>query len=290
MGYPNAKNNSRSTAERMGAAAFICALALALFDWHLAAIPLAILLAIYMAAPFFPALGFYLPIVSRGSSGLQAVAITVDDGPNPASTPYLLELFRKHEVHATFFVTGEQASAYPELILDILHNGHAIGNHSFNHDSLMMFRRGKKMERDIRATQDILHRTGIVPLAFRPPIGITSPTLGSVLNGMGMYVVNFSCRAFDGGNRRVDTIAKNILGRVKADDIVMFHDTKPESMEIVSRWLEEIENVLKGLSEAGLDVIPLSELIGRPVMKRVEANSEHTAREVEERRKTHHAE
>ena len=94
---------------------------------------------------FLPGFGFYLPIVSRGESKLNAVALTFDDGPDPLVTPQVLQLLLKHQVTATFFVTGKKAAKHPELIKEILRHGHSIGNHSYIHDNLLMFRRKKPL-------------------------------------------------------------------------------------------------------------------------------------------------
>ena len=119
---------------------------------------------------------------------------------------------------------------------------------------------------DIEATQNVLRDLGIRPLAFRPPAGITSPGLRSALLQTGMYLVNFSCRPLDGGNRRISNIAKRILKRIRSDDIVLLHDSRPPEEGLIPVWLNEIEILLAGIETKGLTVLPLSELIGKPVM------------------------
>ena len=81
-----------------------------------------------------------------------------------------------------------------------------------------------------------------------------------------MYLVNFSCRSLDGGNRRLSNIAKRILERIRPDDIVLLHDSRPPEESLIPVWLNEIENLLIGIETKGLMVLPLSELIGKPVM------------------------
>jgi len=81
-----------------------------------------------------------------------------------------------------------------------------------------------------------------------------------------MYIVNFSCRAFDGGNRGIENLSRNILKRIRPDDIVLLHDIKQKNDRLALQWLNEIELILMGLKDKGLSVLPLSEIIGRPVM------------------------
>ena len=219
-----------------------------------------------LAAPFFPRFGFYLPVISRGTSGKKAVAITFDDGPDPLTTPLLLKLLLTHQVKATFFITGKKAAAHPELVKELVRQGHSVGNHSYHHSYRMLFKTCPSIVADIEATQKVLRDFGIRPLAFRPPAGITSPRLGSALLKTGLYLVNFSCRPLDGGNRRINNIAQKILNRIGPDDIVLLHDNRPPDEGLIPAWLNEIELLLAGIETKGLMVLPLSELIGKPVM------------------------
>ena len=218
------------------------------------------------AAPFFPRFSFFLPVTSRGASNIKAVALTFDDGPDPLVTPQVLQLLLKYEVKATFFVIGKKAAEHPELIKEIVRHGHSIGNHSYSHDNLLMFRRRKTIANEIEAAQNVLSDLGIVPLAFRPPVGITGPRLRPALQNSGMYIVNFSCRAHDGGNRWIQNISKKILKRIRPGDIVLLHDVRPPKRSLLSYWLNEMDLILSGLKEKRLAVLPLAKIIGRPVM------------------------
>ena len=253
-----------------GLAAMLLALVLAVVRVEWAAVPLFIFVALCVAAAFHPEYGFILPVVSRGRTGRSAVALTFDDGPDPATTPVLLQLLDRHGVRGAFFVTGERAGQYGHLISAILERGHDIGNHSYSHDPFLMLSRTERLLREIASTQTLLRRFGISPVAFRPPVGIANPKLDHVLRKAGLYCVLFSCRAGDFGNRRIHGLAGRILKKVKADDIILLHDVRPRSAGGVEGWLREVELILNGLKERGLEVIPLTELIARPVMVKVE--------------------
>lgn len=257
-----------SMAERTGLMAFAAAVLLGAVDLRLATVPLSLFLMLCALAPFLPGAGFFFPVISRGNTGKAAVALTFDDGPDPATTPLLLDLLAERRVTATFFVTGRRATQYPRLIRQIVSRGHAVGNHSFHHNRYRMFWQSALLQREIADTQAALSRLGIVPLAFRPPVGITSPSMGKVIRANGLYVVNFSCRAFDRGNRRIGRLAQKILATVRPDDIIMMHDADAGNAERVRQWIGEIEKILAGLSNKGLTAVPLAQLIGRPVMRR----------------------
>ena len=255
----------QSPGGRIGCVALLAAALLAWLDLRWAVIPLGVFMVLCMAAPFIPTCSFFLPVISRGTCGRKAVALTFDDGPDPLTTPELLRLLKKHRVRGTFFVTGHRVVRYPQLTKEIIAQGHSVANHSFHHDMLGAFRSAQTMQHEIEATQRALKDLGIVALAFRPPMGITSPRLRRVMQKEGMFVVNFSCRAWDGGNRRIRNLSRRILKRVRANDILLLHDNLARPA-LLPHWAGEVDLILKGIPEKGLEILPLADLIGRPVM------------------------
>jgi peptidoglycan/xylan/chitin deacetylase (PgdA/CDA1 family) len=253
----------------MGIISYLVASILLLFQVELSIIPLGIFLATCFFAPFFPGTGYFLPIITHGKSAQKAVAITFDDGPDPLSTSKLLDLLSKYTVKATFFVSGKNAARYPELMNAIIQAGHTVGNHTFHHDTLIMLKGKNALTKEIESAQNVLKTYGIRPFVFRPPAGITNPVLGGILAAFGMHCVNFRCRAFDTGNRKIQNLAKKILHRVRPGDIILLHDTIPvkKTDNTLSNWLNEIEKILVGLKKKGLSILPLSEIIHKPVME-----------------------
>ncbi len=272
-----AKYRPLSIGERTGCGAFLAAILLVGVDPCLAAIPLLLFILLCAVAPFIPASSFFLPVISRGVSRKKAVALTFDDGPDPLTTPELLLLLKNHRVKGTFFVNGRRAARYPELMAEILAQGHTLANHSFNHDMWGGFKSTKTMVREIEATQSALKAVGIMALAYRPPMGITDPRLGRLMKAKGMYVVNFSCRARDGGNRWIKNLSRRILKRVRADDIVLLHDIVPTPPSLLPYWVNEIDRIIKGIQDKGMEILPLAEIIGRPVMMDLGGNDWQTA-------------
>jgi peptidoglycan/xylan/chitin deacetylase (PgdA/CDA1 family) len=255
-----------SLALRIGIGAMSLSLILLPFNYFLAAFVLLLFIVLCFTAPFLPGFSFFLPIVSRGRSDRGAVAVTFDDGPDPASTPKLLALLSKYETKATFYVTGRRAEQYPHLVREIVSCGHTIGNHTYSHDNFIMFKSENTLKEEIQRAQQVLHRLGIFPCTFRPPVGVTSPRLNSVLKQLNMYVVNFSRRAGDRGNRQVCHLAQKIIKNLRPGDIIMLHDIPPRKKKMDRHWLVEVERLLKGIGELNLKIAPLAELIDRPVM------------------------
>lgn len=236
--------------------------------------PLAGFIGVCLAAPFATKFGFFLPVICRGNRKRACVSLTFDDGPDSLTTPWVLDLLESYQAPATFFVIGKNAGRHPDLIARILAQGHTIGNHTYSHDPLIMLKSSRQLKAEIVKTQSVLDAHGIRPLVFRPPAGITNPKLGPVLAGLGLTAVNFSCRAMDNGNRKIFGMASKILGRVRSGDIILLHDLNPRA-EITDNpcprlFLSELECVLDGLESQKLSVVPLSELIGQPVMEELD--------------------
>jgi len=237
-----------------------------LIDIRLAPLPLVLFILICLIAPFFTRIGFYLPIISKGSGSIPSVSLTFDDGPDPEVTPHLLKLLASHAVPATFFVTGIRAERFPELIREILASGHTIGNHSYNHSPFLMLKGKQVLESEVITAQQTLQRFGITPLAFRPPVGITSPHLWRILLQQGMHCINFSCRAFDRGNRRIARLAEKMLAKVTPGDILLLHDITPPAGD-TDQLMHEFDQLITGLKQKQLSIVPLAKLIAREVMR-----------------------
>ncbi|MBA3005416.1 MAG: polysaccharide deacetylase family protein [Proteobacteria bacterium] len=260
------QKGSLSPAEKIGFTAFLLAVLLLFFDPWLATLPLFLFLILCLAAPFFPQVGFFLPIISRSVTGSKGVALTFDDGPSPSSTPIVLELLARYQLKATFFVVGEKAARHPDLIADILAQGHTIGNHSWQHDNLLMLRSRKRLQQDIHQTQEVLKQSGIQSLAFRPPAGISNSRLRQVLLDEDLVTVTFSCRIFDQGNKKITNLAQRVLQKLKARDILLLHDIAPKKEAMATYWKNELNTLFSSLRKGSYDVQPLERLIGQPVM------------------------
>lgn len=255
-----------SKIERIGMGAYVSGFFLCFIDIRLLTIPLACFLLICLGAPFFPSYGFFLPTISRGISGKNAVSLTFDDGPDPESTLALLDVLKRHRISATFFVTGRNVDAYPYLVEKILADEHAIGNHTYSHDNLVMLKSMIRLHQEIEDTQQALKPFQVRPVVFRPPVGITNSRLWPVLRSFGMVHLSFSCRAGDFGNRRISRLSEKILKHVRSGDIILLHDKNPGAPIKLKEWLFEIDQILLGLEKRNIAVIPLTEMIDEPVM------------------------
>jgi hypothetical protein len=255
-----------SPAERLGIAALALSVPLAFISSQLVVGVLAAFVLVCIVMPFFPGVSFFFPVIGRGPDTSAGVCLSFDDGPDPVATPAVLTLLRRHGLQATFFVTGERAERYPELIDAIVAGGHSIGNHSFSHDAYIMFRCSAALVAEIESTQRVLAVHGIKPHVFRPPVGILTPRYIEALRRTGLTAVTFSRRAGDRGNRCIRGLAGRILRRLRPGDIVLLHDTAPQRPGDLELWLAEIGLLISGIGQQGLAVVPLATVLGRLAM------------------------
>lgn len=122
--------------------------------------------------------------------GPKAVALTFDDGPYAMLTPQLLDLLKRHDVKATFFIEGKDVQMNPELVRRMVDEGHELGNHSYTHASLIGLDE-TALTRELRDTDQLIRRlTGVATPLMRPPGGRLDATRYALVHRLGFTVVN----------------------------------------------------------------------------------------------------
>jgi peptidoglycan/xylan/chitin deacetylase (PgdA/CDA1 family) len=176
-----------------------------------------------------PSSELFGPTVWRTSSS-RKIALTFDDGPNPAVTSLLLELFDRYSVHATFFLIGKFARACPELVKEISARGHLIGNHSDTHANLF-FRSRAGIRDELARCQDAIAAAAHAdpPRWMRPPYGYRSPLLHAEIRRAGMRgIVMWSKICRDWKPQRPQRLIDRLSRVARLDkphgDIVVMHD------------------------------------------------------------------
>jgi peptidoglycan/xylan/chitin deacetylase (PgdA/CDA1 family) len=149
----------------------------------------------------------------------KAVYLTFDDGPHPEITPWVLGELYKFNAKATFFCVGENVVKYPNVIKKILENGHAVGNHSFNH--LKGWKTPNKVYFD-----NIEHCAQVLPSTlFRPPYGrITLSQFYQLKKKYQIVMWNILTRDYD-ANLDADEAFKKIIKYIGKGSVIVFHDS-----------------------------------------------------------------
>jgi len=153
------------------------------------------------------------------------IALTIDDGPDPAVTPQVLDLLDTHGAKATFFCIGTQAALHPALVSAIVERGHHIENHSQHHRHHFSLLGYRGFIREISAAQNTLSRlTGRMPRFFRAPAGLRNPCLEPALARLGLQLVTWTRRGFDTRSTDPQQVLARLTDGLAAGDILLLHD------------------------------------------------------------------
>jgi peptidoglycan/xylan/chitin deacetylase (PgdA/CDA1 family) len=200
----------------------------------------------------------------RHTSSPQKIALTFDDGPNPAVTPHLLDLFERYSVRGTFFLIGKFARACPGLVKEIHARGHLIGNHTDTHVNLI-WQSAAGIRAELGRCQDaIVAATGTEPPRWmRPPYGYRNPLLRTEIRRAGIQgVVMWSKICWDWKPQPPQRLTERLAsvtrpGRMRGDIVVM-HDGDHRAlggdrMHVVAA----LEHWLPRWREAGMEFVTM---------------------------------
>ena len=159
------------------------------------------------------------------AAGGAAIAITIDDGPDPQITPRVLALLEAHGARATFFCIGERVARHPGLAREIVRCGHAIENHSQRHLHRFSLLGPRALAQEIgRAQQSIAAATGEVARFFRAPAGLRNPFLEPVLARANLRLVSWTRRGFDTVSGSPARVLGRLTRHLQSGDILLLHD------------------------------------------------------------------
>ena len=205
----------------------------------------------------------------RHTGSPRELAITFDDGPNPAITPALLNLLEKYDAKATFFVIGQFVRACPELTQEIAGRGHLLGNHTDTHPNLFWLSR-KAIADELRRCQDALEAaTGTRAAHFRPPWGYRNPWVAGAARALGMQTVMWTLMPGDWKapnadwlSARMQPIAEHAAraSGMAGGDVLCLHDGAHRGLGgDRSTTLAALEYCLPRWRDAGLKFVTISE-------------------------------
>ena len=185
--------------------------------------------------------------------------MTFDDGPHPTYTAEILDILKENCARATFFIIGQNAEQYPEIVLREYSEGHEIGNHTYSHPNMKALD-VNKLDEEIEKTQKVIKDiTGSEPRLFRPPGGYLKNDFVEATIDRNCTSVLWSWRqdTRDWSCPSVNSIVKTVLGNIQNGDIILFHDFNGGK----SPTPEALRIILPKLREMGYRFVTVSELM-----------------------------
>lgn len=176
-------------------------------------------------ALFVPSASGLCHVATRFATRRRAVWLTIDDGPDEDDTPRILEALDAHGARATFFVTGERAERFPELVAEIARRGHEVAHHTHTHPAATFWCASpSRLAAELDGPLAVLEPHGLRPTRFRAPVGIKHLLLGPALASRGLTYVGWSIRSGDCLGRRAGAVVASVMRRVEPGAIILLHE------------------------------------------------------------------
>ena len=174
----------------------------------------------------------------------KCLYLTFDDGPHPSVTLSILDILRKFNVSATFFCVGQNIEKYPEVIEDIISNGHSLGNHTFNHLKGWKTPNATYFE-NIDQAKALFDNHGGTTL-FRPPYGRIRRSQARYLLQQGYKIIMWHILSYDyDSSIDIDYCTQKIIKKSRNGSIVVFHDSLKSENQVLKMLPSYIESMQK---------------------------------------------
>ncbi|MEM6701738.1 MAG: polysaccharide deacetylase family protein [Acidobacteriota bacterium] len=185
------------------------------------------------------------------------VALTFDDGPEPGPTQEVLELLRATDHRATFFLIGERARRYPELVRRIVEEGHELANHTESHPYWFCIYPPWMLRREVESCQQFLTTFATVRW-FRAPAGLRNVFLERTLALCGLHLATWTHRGFDTARGDAERVLGDLSRDLEPGSVLLLHDAgsaqtaegRPVTLAVLPELLEELE--IRGLRSVTL--------------------------------------
>lgn len=179
------------------------------------------------------------PIIPRPNCEIvKCLALTFDDGPDPLITPQVLDILKRHEVHATFFIMGRHVPGNEAILQRIHAEGHEIGNHSWDHPSFTRISL-EQVQDQIQQTQNAIIKANVpTPHLFRPPYGDINE---AVLAHIPLTVVRWNIDPEDWRPKRQMHLLEHMATYARAGGVVVLHDTEATTLAQLDSLLTQLK-------------------------------------------------
>jgi peptidoglycan/xylan/chitin deacetylase (PgdA/CDA1 family) len=194
------------------------------------------------------------------------IALTFDDGPYGNATQQVIDILKKNNIKATFFIVGKNAEHYPSQVKQEVADGHVIGNHSYDHSHTLSRMPVAQLKNNIDHTEQILMTlTGLQPRLFRAPYGDTSPGMIKELQREGYVIVDWNVDPNDWNqNNTSEVIVQYVVSHARKNSIVLLHDgrdTRPNYSR--DNMLNALPQIITKLQQHGYTFVTVDKILNQ---------------------------
>ncbi|WP_234405516.1 polysaccharide deacetylase family protein [Paenibacillus sp. IHBB 10380] len=199
-------------------------------------------------------------IIKKVQTDHRWIAFTFDDGPDPQETNEILDVLKQYHAKATFFVVGEQATKYPDIVRREVSEGHELANHTYSHTDFKHLSKEEVKEEIVKSENEILSITGQQTILFRPPGGYCNDLIMKTAEQLGYTVILWTWYqdSKDWSKPGVHQIVNRVVSNAHSGDIVLFHDR----ISGKSQTVKALKVILPELQEQGYSFVTISKLLG----------------------------
>lgn len=199
-------------------------------------------------------------VFHHGPSNKKLAALTFDDGPDVHYTTEILKILKQHGIKATFFIVGSRAEAHPEMVKRIHEEGHAIGNHTWDHPNLKKITMTQIKSEVDRTDRLLTSLIGYKPHIFRPPYGFANASDIKELGRLGYKVIDWSVDTRDWAGTPPDRIIEYVHKEATPGAIVLEHCAGGRH-EKLDNTIEALPRIISYFKERGYRFVTIPELL-----------------------------
>lgn len=205
--------------------------------------PAAMFIFICFLGSAFICSGFYTKAICRDVQKRgKNVYITFDDSPDENETPLVLDVLKKYDVKATFFIIGEKGKKNIEILKKISDQGHVLGNHSYSHRNFFPLKSRKKIIEEIERTDAIIKSVKPTEgIYFRPPFGVTNPPVAKAIKRLNTCTIGWSLKSLDTVIKDHDKLLKRLIRNTRPGYIVLLHDPVKNIHVVLDKYIEYLK-------------------------------------------------
>lgn len=200
-------------------------------------------------------------IIWRVDTDKKVVALTFDDGPDPKYTPTVLKLAREKGLRLTFFLVGREIRLHAQLARQEVAEGHAIGNHSWDHQTMTYETKRQDISEIERCEDEIERICGERTHLFRPPKGLWDGDVFATAREFGYRMILWTLALEHHSAKTPEAMARRAIDRVRPGMIILAHDGEPCHRVDRSKTLMALPKLVDGLQRKGYRFVTIPELL-----------------------------